>query len=531
MAGIKKYSVSAMLLLSINGMIGSAWLFGAFYTAKIAGPAAIISWIIGALIVACIGFCFAEISSSFPVNGGTSSLPFITHGKTASFITTWIAWISSVTMPAIETMATLQYADSYFPVLMHTKNNTSSLSHVGLVWAAVIMLILTALNCMRNKLMARAHRAFSSIKMLLMILVIAAFAWHAHNWSNLGLTSRSAFMPFGWHGIFSAIATGGIAFSFIGFRHSIELAAEAKRPGIAIPVAILGSITVCLLLYGALQIVFSIAVPTHMLQHGWSHLIFNDDSGPLVGLAKIFNMQWLIVIIMINACLAPLGAGLTYMTSSSRLTNAMSKQHQLPGFLAKTNKYNIPIIALLFNFAIGMLLFLPFHGWQSMVSFLVSAIVIAYSIAPVCLMSLRYQFPEHPRKFALRHPRVMSYLAFTACALLAFWTGWHNVRNLCVAVGIGLIYYILYQIFSRESEHPNNIKASLWVIIYIIGIAIISYFGSIGGGRGIIPFGIDALTLAIFSAVIFSFAVATRLSKPSIEHLELQQNSDDSFNL
>jgi amino acid transporter len=532
MSDTKKHSTMTMLLLSINGMVGSAWLFGAFYTSKIAGPAAILSWIIGATIISLIGFCFAEVSSSFPVNGGTSRLPFITHGKTASFVTTWVAWISSVTMPAIETMATLQYADAYFPKLMHIKNGIATLSHTGVMWAAVLMLILMVLNCMHSTTLGKAHRAFSSIKIFLLVMVIFGFAWNAHNWQNLGLTNIHSFMPYGFHGVFSAIATGGIAFAFIGFRHSIELAAETKRPGVAIPIAVLGSLTVCLILYGLLQIVFSIAIPSHMLQHGWSNLLLADDAGPLIGLAKMLSLQWLVVIILINACLAPMGAGLTYMTSSSRLTKAMSRQHQFPSFLGKSNNSNIPIIALIFNFCVGMMLFLPFNGWQSMVSFLVSAIVIAYSIAPVCLMSLRLQLPEHPRKFSLKFPRLTSYLAFTTCALLSFWTGWHNMKMLCIAVAIGLVYYFLFQKFSGDSEHPINLKSAIWVICYITGLAIISYLGSIGGGRDIIKFGYDIIVLAIFSAFIFYLAVVTRLKNVSAEQFITQnQNEKDVFNL
>jgi amino acid transporter len=48
-SNIMKRSISAfaLLLTSISAIIGSGWLFGAYYTASIAGPAASLSWIIG----------------------------------------------------------------------------------------------------------------------------------------------------------------------------------------------------------------------------------------------------------------------------------------------------------------------------------------------------------------------------------------------------------------------------------------------------------------------------------------------------
>ena len=47
-----------LLLLSINGMIGSAWLFGPLYAAKIAGSGALVSWILGGIATILIAFNF-----------------------------------------------------------------------------------------------------------------------------------------------------------------------------------------------------------------------------------------------------------------------------------------------------------------------------------------------------------------------------------------------------------------------------------------------------------------------------------------
>ena len=51
-------------------MIGSGWLFGAFYAAQIAGPAALLCWPIAGLMIIVIALCFAELSTILPVAGG-----------------------------------------------------------------------------------------------------------------------------------------------------------------------------------------------------------------------------------------------------------------------------------------------------------------------------------------------------------------------------------------------------------------------------------------------------------------------------
>lgn len=45
-----KITLFSGVMLALNSLIGSGWLFGAGTAAKVAGPAAIISWIIGALL-------------------------------------------------------------------------------------------------------------------------------------------------------------------------------------------------------------------------------------------------------------------------------------------------------------------------------------------------------------------------------------------------------------------------------------------------------------------------------------------------
>ena len=55
----RRFSPLHMLFLSINGIIGSAWLFAPMYAAKIAGSAAIISWLLGGCsdLIDCVYLC------------------------------------------------------------------------------------------------------------------------------------------------------------------------------------------------------------------------------------------------------------------------------------------------------------------------------------------------------------------------------------------------------------------------------------------------------------------------------------------
>ncbi|MFX8840765.1 amino acid permease, partial [Acinetobacter baumannii] len=88
----------------VGSVIGSGWLFGPLYAAQIAGPAAVISWILGGLLMIVIALTFAELGSAFPVAGGMVQYAQYSHGPLVSFITGWMVWISSVTVAPVETI-------------------------------------------------------------------------------------------------------------------------------------------------------------------------------------------------------------------------------------------------------------------------------------------------------------------------------------------------------------------------------------------------------------------------------------------
>src|SRR6202167_2464983 len=64
-------------------IIGSGWLFGALTAATIAGPSAIIAWVVATVIVAVLALVHAELGGMFPVSGGTSRFPHYAFGSFA----------------------------------------------------------------------------------------------------------------------------------------------------------------------------------------------------------------------------------------------------------------------------------------------------------------------------------------------------------------------------------------------------------------------------------------------------------------
>src|SRR5699024_11031705 len=101
----------------IGSIIGSGWLFGALDAAETAGPAAVIAWAIGGVMMAFIALSYAELSTMFPMSGGVVRFPQFAFGSFTSYTIGWITWLSVASTTSIEVMAALQYANSYIPWL------------------------------------------------------------------------------------------------------------------------------------------------------------------------------------------------------------------------------------------------------------------------------------------------------------------------------------------------------------------------------------------------------------------------------
>jgi len=504
----RRFSPIVLLMLSINGMIGSAWLFAPLYAAKIAGSGAIIAWLIAGAATAIIALTFAEISVLIPIAGGTARIPQVTHGLFTSFTISWIAWLSALTMAPIEVQAVLQYASTYFTSLTYiSADGVPLLTGLGYLWATLLMLFFCIINVVSFKGLVGFNFILFLFKIIVIMLAIVAListSFHQQNFLGLKLDMT------GWQAILSAVATGGVAFAFTGFKHGVELAGEAKNLKIALPLAIIGSVIACLIFYLGLQIAFIGALNPVDISQGWKNLSFVGDVGPFAGLAASLGLIWLLRLLYIDATVSPSGAGLIYVTSTARILYAMSQIGYVPKFLSKLNSENFPVAAIAVNFVIGMFLFLPLPGWQAMVSFLVSGMVLSYAIGPIAVLCLRKEIPNYERKFKLPWVNIICLLAFYFCNLMSYWTGWETMWKLSIAIVIGFLVFVL----SHKKNQPSSsldLRSGMWLIPYLSGLVLISYLGSFGG-IGLISFGWDFLVIGIFSVVILYFAVKNRIS-------------------
>ncbi len=501
-----------LMMSAISAMIGSGWLFSSLFVGRLAGPASILSWIFGGVLVLIVALTYAEITVMLPITGGSTRFPQLTHGTFISLFFGWITWFNLMTAPATEVQAMIQYAANYWPFLIQQHGSgIHGLSAAGYGIAAIMMILFCLINIYSIRLITRINNVFSFWKLTIPVLtaiVLMTVAFHSHNFSN---PQHGGFLPNGWKGVFAALATGGILFAFNGFKQAVELAGEAKNPTKTILIGITGSLIIVLFIYILLQIGFISALSTKSLNHGWLYLHFTGDAGPLAGLLMSIGVVWMAILLYTDALVATTAAGLVYSTSAARTLYGLSANRQLPKFLQEVTQRGIPAKAVIVNFVIGMTFFLPFHGWYAMAEFMSSIIALSYITGPICALSMRFQLPKHQRLFRLPWITLWSYVGYYICTLIVYWTGWSVVSKLAIALAISFLLFIVYRLFSERPRGVNmNWRASTWIWPYLSGLYVISYFGSYGGGTGAISFGWDFVYIAVLCAICLYLAVKFR---------------------
>ena len=102
--------------IGVGSMIGSGWLFSAYYAAQYVGPASLFSWMIGAALSLILALLLAEISGMFHQKALFSRLIMISHDNADfGFVVAISVWLCLVLSIPTEASATVQYLSTINP--------------------------------------------------------------------------------------------------------------------------------------------------------------------------------------------------------------------------------------------------------------------------------------------------------------------------------------------------------------------------------------------------------------------------------
>lgn len=502
----RKIGAVSLMFTGLGSIIGSGWLFGAWHASAIAGPAAILAWIIGAVIILAIALTYVEMGTMFPESGGMVRYARYSHGSLTGFLAAWANWISIVSVIPIEAIASIQYMASWpFPWAQALLVN-GELTNSGVIASAGLVLVYFFLNYWGVKLFVKSNTAITVFKLVVPAMTGVGLIWTGFHTENFAMSSGSSFAPYGWSAVFTAVATSGIVFSFNGFQSPVSLAGEARNPARSIPFALIGSILIALVIYVLLQVAFIGAVDPTSVEGGWKGINFTS---PFAQLALAVNLNWLAILLYLDAFVSPSGTGSIYTATTARMIYAMERNNTMPKVFGVIHPvYGVPRAAMYFNLAVSFLFLFFFRGWGTLAAVISVAVVIAFLTGPVSLMALRRTASDVHRPVKMRGMWFIAPFAFVCASLVLYWARWPLTGQVILLVVGALPVFFYYQNKMGWRGFSRDFRAALWFILYLPAMAIVSFLGSPEfGGIGFFGEGFDMLVVACTALTFFYWGV------------------------
>ena len=218
-------------LISSGGVIGSGYFLGTGYVIEQAGPASVISYLLGGLIVLAVMLCLAELAVEQPLSG--SFVVYARENISAAWAcgvgwSYWVTWVSYVPSEMIAA-----------GIIMN-----GLLPEVGTIWWAVFFgLIVTIINLFRVDKFGESEFWLSLVKILALVafsvvalLICLGLIGEEGYIGTRILLGSGGFAPHGYWSI--ALTMVIILVNFQGAEIIGLAAGETADPAKSIPVAV-----------------------------------------------------------------------------------------------------------------------------------------------------------------------------------------------------------------------------------------------------------------------------------------------------
>jgi basic amino acid/polyamine antiporter, APA family len=386
--------------------------------AKIAGPALLVSFVLGAFVALCNALSSTQLAAVLPRTGGTYAFGRKMMGPWWGFSAGWMFLVANTVGPGAIALAFGGYLNA---VVGAVPARTA---------AVVAALAMTALNAGGIRRSVRVTDVVVVLS-ILSLLAVVAIGLPGAQASNL-----TPFAPSGVPGILRA--TGLLFFAYTGYSRIATLVEEVHDPRRTIPRA-------TLIALGTATALYLLVAVTVLAVLGTSRL--SQSSSPLEETMVVVGSGFGVAVVSAGALLTTFNEGLSDLLGVSRVAFAMGRESDLPSGLAKLGAGQNPWRSVVFVGVISILVaaFAPFYVAVAVSSF---GTLLYYVVANLSALRLA----KEQRMF----PRVLAVAGLIGCIGLAFSLAPEEVGIGLAILLVGLAFRALRLAVTRGPEKDGS---------------------------------------------------------------------------
>lgn len=405
--------------IGVGTMIGAGIFVLPGIVAESAGPAGMISFLIGGTVSLLTALSLSELATGMPKAGGSYYYVNRAMGGFFGSIVGWSMWAGLMFATAFYMLGFGQYLTFFW--------GNMPVAGTALVMAA----LLVGVNY-RGVKETGALQNFIVIALIGLILVFLAFGVFNIEWSVF-----RPFNPRGWGAVTSTAAT--VYVSFIGFEVIATSAEEIKDPGRNLPLSMIASVLTPTLFYVLVMLVSTGVLPVDELAA--SYIPVADVAEQYLGAIGAFMM-------VVGAVLATISSANASILSAARVNFAMGRDRILTSWLNQIhNQYRTPYRAILITGAVILGLIALGVGIETLADVASFSYLITYALVHVAVIVMRRADPEdYDPDFELpswAYPAI-PIVGALACVIIVA-----QMRPIVLAVGggivlVGVLWYFAY---------------------------------------------------------------------------------------
>lgn len=344
----QKIGFATAISLVIANMIGTGVFTSlGFQVLDIeSGFAIMMLWIVGGILSLCGALTYGEIGSAFPQSGGEYNYLSRLYHPSVGFLSGWV----SVTVGFAAPVAAASTALGLYVNKIYDSVNPQIL-------AVSVILLLTIVHSINLKLGSAVQRAFTLIKVVIIVMFVGFGLFH-HPEHSVSFSPTSDSFSQMMSSAF-AVSLVFVTYAYSGWNAAAYIAGDLREPQKNLPKALIWGTLIVMVIYTALNYIFLYSVPINELKGvvevGYlsANKIFGSDLGRFMSLV--------IALLLVSTVSAMILAG-------PRVMHAMGNDIRQLKMFSTSNKNNVPYVAVIFQSVISIVLVLT-SSFESLITY------------------------------------------------------------------------------------------------------------------------------------------------------------------